>query len=236
MSNKSTQASLNRSFAGAMMSGMLTDVLFKGIQGTQNGMQCDLIDSSLAAVQSGISYVSYQAAVMTLSKLSKRFKKIKEDPKNKSQAVVYVAGGSLAAVYATGINYPIECFREYRNNSNKNDRSKFFLYNLSLKNAENWFADRVFGYIGFATSMGNIIPHLSTPKSSIHKWSQSHLLVQLSHLNGMLASYPYQYIRYHVPFGPYMKNYMKSVGRKMISSDFSNYFKREISGIPFMQN
>lgn len=235
--NKSSQASLNRSFFGAMMSCIVTDALFKGIQGTPNGMKFDVIDSSLAAIQSGISYISYQAAVNSLAKFSKKFRDIKDDPKHKSQAIVYVAGGSLGATIATTINYPIECIRETRNNDNKFYHKDDFKLpkNMSLRCAERWFTDRVFGYIGFAASMGNIIPHLSTPKSSIHKWAQSQMLIQLSHLNGILMSYPYQYVRYHASFRPYMKNYLKSVGRKMISSDFSNYFKREISGIPFMQ-
>lgn len=225
---KSIQPSLDHSFAGAMISGMLTDVIFKGIQGTPNGSKFDIIDSSLAAVQSGVSYIAYQAAITSLEKMSKKFKEIKENQDFKSQTIVYIVGGSVAASIATGINYPIECVREYRNHKNNN-------LNMSFKNAGKWFGDRVFGYIGFATSMGNIIPHLRTPKSSIHKWSQSQFLIQMSHLNGILTAYPYQYFCYHVPFKPYIKNYMKSVGRKMISSDFSSYFKREIAGIPFMQ-
>lgn len=236
--NKAPQASLNRSFVGAMMSCIVTDALFKGIQGTPCGMKFDVVDSSLAAIQSGISYISYQAAVNSLARFNKKFKDIKDDPKNKSQAVVYVVGGSLGATIATGINYPIEVIREFRRNKTNDYKKNNYLdiaKSMSFKCAERWFTDRVFGYIGFATSMGNIIPHLSAPKNSIHKWAQSQLLIQLSHLNGMLVSYPYQYLRYHASFGPYMKNYMKSVGRKMISSDFSNYFKREISGIPFMQ-
>ena len=232
----SSQAPLNHSFAGAMMSNMLTDIIFKGIQGTPEGFKFDLIDSSLAAVQGGVSYVSYQAAVEALSTMSKRFQEIKDDPKNKSQAVVYIAGGSLAATIATGINYPIECIREYRNNDlkNGNDINKKLQIKMSFSDAEKWFTDRVFGYIGFATSMGNIIPHLSPPRSSIHKWYQTQMLIQMSHFNGILTAYPYQLLRYHVSFIPYIKNYLKSVGRKMINSDFSSYFKREMSGIPYM--
>ena len=234
--NKASQASLNRSFVGAMMSCIVTDALFKGIQGTPNGMKFDVIDSSLAAVQSGISYISYQAAVASLAKFSKKFKEIKDDPKHKSQTIVYVAGGSLGATIATAINYPIECIRETRNNETNNFQKNELILpkNMSFRCAEKWFTDRVFGYIGFAASMGNIIPYLSTPKSSIHKWAQSQMLIQLSHLNGILMSYPYQYVRYHASFRPYMKNYLKSVGRKMINSDFSSYFKREMSGIPYM--
>ena len=86
--NKASQASLNRSFVGAMMSCIVTDALFKGIQGTPNGMKFDVIDSSLAAVQSGISYISYQAAVASLAKFSKKFKEIKDDAKHKSGAIV----------------------------------------------------------------------------------------------------------------------------------------------------
>ena len=71
--NKSIQPSLDHSFAGAMISGMLTDVIFKGIQGTPNGSKFDIIDSSLAAVQSGVSYIAYQAAITSLEKTSKKF-------------------------------------------------------------------------------------------------------------------------------------------------------------------
>lgn len=152
----------------------------------------------------------------TLAKLSSDFKEIKDDPKNKSQAIVYMTGGSLAVLYATGINYPIDCLREFR------------------KSYDKFFTGRVFGYVGFPTSMGNIIPHLSPPKNSFHKWSQTHFLIQMPHFNGILTSYPYQFIRYNVSFIPYVKNYLKSVGRKMISSYLSSHFKREISGIPFM--
>lgn len=229
----SNQAPIDHSFAGAMMSCMLTDAIFRGIQGTPNGYKFDLVDTSLSAVQSGISYIAYQAAVESLAKVSKKFKEIKEDPSRKSQFIVYVVGGSLAASFATGINYPIECIRDLRHH--KKEGKIDYKLNMSFKNARKWYADRVFGYIGFATSMGNIIPHLKQPKSSIHKWYQSQLLIQMSHLNGILTAYPYQYMRYGVAFVPYMKNYMKSVGRKIISSDLSNYFKREISGIPFMQ-
>lgn len=224
--NKSIQPSLDHSFAGAMISGMLTDVIFKGIQGTPNGSKFDIIDSSLAAVQSGVSYIAYQAAITSLEKTSKKFKEIKENQDFKSQTIVYIVGGSVAASIATGINYPIECVREYRNHKNNN-------FNMSFKNAGKWFGDRVFGYIGFATSMGNIIPLLSKPKNSVHKWSQTHLLVQMSHLNGILTAYPYQMIRYNVSFVPYLKNYMKNITRKMISSDLSSHFKRELCGIPF---
>lgn len=229
----SSQAPLDRSFAGAMIRGVLTDAIFKEIQGAPNGSKFDIVDTSLSAVQSGISYIAYQAAVDTLGRVSKKFKEIKDDPSSKSKAVVYIAGGSLAASFATGINYPIECVREFR--YNKKHGVENTKLNLSLRNASKWYADRVFGYIGFATSMGNIIPHLKQPKSSLHKWSQSQLLIQMSHLNGILTAYPYQYLRYNVRFVPYIKNYIKTVGRKMISSDLSNYFKREMSGIPFMQ-
>lgn len=234
---KSAQAPLNRSFAGAMMSGMLTDAIFKGIQGTPDGTKFDIVDSSLSAFQSGVSYISYQAAVELLCTMNKKFKEIKDDPKNRSQAVVYIAGGSLAATIATGINYPIECFREYRNFELKNgqkDKSQMPVIKISFKDAGKWFSDRVFGYIGFATSMGNIIPHLSPPRSSIHKWYQTQFLIQMSHFNGILTAYPYQFLRYNVSFVPYIKNYLKSVGRKMVSSDLSSYFKREMSGIPYM--
>ena len=220
------------------MSNILTDVIFKGIQGTPDGTKYDIIDSSLAAFQGGVSYISYQAAVEALAAMSKRFKEIKEDPKKRSQAVVYIAGGSLAATIATSINYPIECFREYRmvDKKAKTDPNcpKNHLLCMSTKDAEKFFTDRVFGYIGFAASMGNIIPHLAPPKSSIQKWSQTQFLIQMSHFNGILTAYPYQFLRYKVSFVPYVKNYLKSVTRKMISSDFSSYFKREISGIPYM--
>lgn len=225
------KAALHRSFAGAMMSGLITDFVFKGIHGTPEHIQFDFLDSSLAAFQSGISYISYQAAVDTLVHCSQKFREIKEDPKNRSQAVVYVAGGSLAALYATSINYPIDCIRDFRNYQKTKNES--YNFKLSLREAEKFFTDRVFGYIGFATSMGNIIPLLSKPKNSVHKWSQTHLLVQMSHLNGILTAYPYQMIRYNVSFVPYLKNYMKNIARKMISSDLSSHFKRELCGIPF---
>lgn len=234
------QASIHRSFAGAMMSNLITDFVFKGINGTPHHINLDLIDTSLAAFQGGVSYVSYQAAVETLVRLSDKFREIKEDPKNRSQAIVYIGGGSLAALYATGINYPIDCLREFRNfNKNmkkteNNVQTENKPFNISLTGAEKFFTDRVFGYIGFATSMGNIIPMLSKPKSSIHKWTQTHFLIQMSHLNGILIAYPYQMLRYNVKFVPYVKNYLKSVARKMISSDLSSHFKREINGIPFM--
>lgn len=233
---RAAQAPLNSSFAGAMMSNMLTDFIFKGIQGTPDGTKFDIVDSSLAAFQGGVSYISYQAAVEMLAAMNKKFKEIKDDPKNRSQAVVYIAGGSLAATIATGINYPIECLREYRYSElyGKKENDSIHTIKISFKDAGKWFTDRVFGYIGFATSMGNIIPHLSPPRSSIHKWYQTQMLIQMSHFNGILTAYPYQLLRYHVSFVPYIKNYLKSVGRKMISSDFSSYFKREISGIPYM--
>ena len=230
-------ASIHRSFAGAMMSNLITDFVFKGIHGTPQHIDIDLLDVSLAAFQGGVSYVSYQAAVETLVHLSDKFKEIKEDPKNRSQAIVYIGGGSLAALYATGINYPIDCFREFRNfNKNQSDivKNEYKSFNITLKGAEKFFTDRVFGYIGFAKSMGNIIPMLSKPTSSLHKWTQTHFLIQMSHLNGILTAYPYQMLRYNVKFVPYVKNYLKSVARKMISSDLSSHFKREICGIPFM--
>lgn len=221
------------------MSGLLTDIVFKGIQGTPEGTKYDLVDSSLAAIEGGVSYISYQAAVEALEKMSERFREIKNDPKKRSQAVVYIAGGSLAATIATGVNYPIECFREYRNSDKKGNLVEKAIkeerkLNMSAKEAERFFTDRVFGYIGFAASMGNIIPHLKPPTSSIQKWSQTQFLIQMSHFNGILTAYPYQFLRYKVSFIPYIKNYLKSVGRKMLSSDLSNHFKREIAGIPYM--
>ena len=70
--NISTKPSLDHSFAGAMMSGMLTDVIFKGIQGTPYKNQLDIVDSSLAVIQSGVSYIAYQAALTSLGKISKK--------------------------------------------------------------------------------------------------------------------------------------------------------------------
>ena len=234
MTNHNTtvnKAAIHRSFAGAMMSGLITDFVFKGIHGTPDHIQFDLLDTSLAAIQGGISYISYQAAVDTLAHFSQKFREIKDDPKNRSQAVVYIAGGALATLYATSINYPIDCLREFRNYPKKDDNA--YNFQMTLRGAEKFFTDRVFGYIGFATSMGNIIPLLSKPRNSVHKWSQTHFLIQMSHLNGALTSYPYQMIRYNASFVPYVKNYLKNIVRKMISSDLSSHFKRELCGIPF---
>lgn len=233
--NPVNKAALHRSFAGAMMSGLITDFVFKGIHGTPEHIQFDLLDASLAAFQGGISYISYQAAVDTLVHFSQKFREIKEDPANRSQAVVYIAGGSLAALYATSINYPIDCLREFRNYAKEKaeNQKESNGFNMTLRGAEKFFTDRVFGYIGFATSMGNIIPLLPKPKNSVHKWSQTHFLIQMSHLNGILTAYPYQMIRYNVSFIPYVKNYLKNVARKMISSDLSSHLKRELCGIPF---
>ena len=217
---------LQSSFAGAMMSGLITDFVFTGIQGIPNQMKLDIFDISLASIQSGVSNVAYQAAVDTLSLISEDFKNIREDPNNKSQAIVYLAGGSLGALYATGINYPIQCFRESRYYNHK--------FNMSFKGAEKFFTDRVFGYVGFATSMGSFCKVLPEPKNDFLKWSQTHLLIQMSHLNGILTAYPYQMIRYHAKFGPYIKNYLKSVGKKIISTDLSSHFKKEIIGVQLL--
>ncbi|KAK8836444.1 hypothetical protein M9Y10_037702 [Tritrichomonas musculus] len=221
---------LQSSFAGAMMSGMITDFVFKGIQGAPNSIKLDLLDISLASIQNGVSNIAYQAAVDTLSLISEDFKNIHEDPKNKSQTIVYLAGGSLGALYATGINYPIQCLREFRYHK-KSDRREF---NMSFKGAEKFFTDRVFGYIGFATSMGCFCNILPKPKSNFYKWSQMHFLIQMSHLNGILTAYPYQMIRYNVKFGPYLKNYLRSIGKKMILTDLSSHFKKEITNIQLL--
>lgn len=74
--NISIKPSLDHSFAGAMMSGMLTDVIFKGIQGTPYENKFDIVDSSLAAIQSSVSYIAYQATLTLLAKNSKKLKKI----------------------------------------------------------------------------------------------------------------------------------------------------------------
>ena len=221
---------LQSSFAGAMMSGLLTDFVFKGLQGAPQSLKLDLLDMSLASIQNGVSNISYQAAIDTLSLISEDFKNIHEDPKNKSQTTVYLLGGSLGALYATGINYPIQCLREFRYYKKPEHKD----FNMSFKGAEKFFTDRVFGYIGFATSMGSFCKILPKPKNSFHKWSQSHFLVQMSHLNGVLTAYPYQMLRYNAKFGPYLKNYLKSVGRKMIFSDLSLHLKREIINVQLL--
>lgn len=148
-----------------MMSGLIIDIAFKGIQ-----MKPDLFDISLASIQNGISNISYQAAVKTLSYLSEDF--IHEDKQNKPQTIVYLAGGSLAALYATWINYPIQCLCEFRYYK----KSKNYHFNISYKGAEKFFTDRVFGYIGFATSMGSICKVLPKPKNNFHKWPQMQFL------------------------------------------------------------
>ena len=48
------------------MNGLITDFVFKGIQGYPYPINLELLDISLASIQNGISNVSYQAAVKTL--------------------------------------------------------------------------------------------------------------------------------------------------------------------------
>ena len=144
----SNKESIHRSFAGAMVNGFISNFVFKGIQGNPQA-NFDFFDITFASIQSGVSHISYRAAVETISRFNEDFKRIKEDPKNRSQVIVYIAGSSLGALYATGINYPINCIREFRNNKNFTNKE----FKMSFKEAKNFYADRVFGYIGFATSM-----------------------------------------------------------------------------------
>lgn len=239
--NNRFQAPLATAFTGAMMGGVLTELVIKGFRGMPPGTRYDFVDSIIGAFQGGISYISYQAAIDTISIFSVKFKEIKEDPKKKGQMLVYLSGGTLAALMATGINYPLQCFRDYRTSlirfqkmQKTNKNAIVPAYHFSLKEAENYFTDRVFAYIGFATSMGCIIPTLNKPKSTIHKWAQTHYLLQMSHLNGVLVAYPYNFFRNNTSLIPYLEEHFKSITRRMISSDFSCYFKRMLAGIPYM--
>ena len=209
---------IHHTFAVAMMNEFVSNLVFKGIQGTQPS-NIDFFDISLSTIQSGVSRISYKAAVETIALFNEDFKKIKEDPKNKSQTIVYLAGGSLGALYAPGINYPIDCIREFRNKKNKK-------FEITFKGAETFYADRVFSYIGFATSMGKFVPLLPKPKNHI----QNYFLIQMSRFNGVLTAYPYKMIKYNVEFVPYVKNCLTSFAIKMISSDLSCKVQKGIYG------
>ena len=219
---------LHQTFIAASMSAMLSDSILRGISG--GNFNFDLTDSLLASIQSGVSYVSYNVAVDLLSNSFEKFKKIRDDPKSNlsDKVALCVIGGATAAALTTAVNYPIQCYRNKRNNTNQSDLV------FSLKGAEKWYMDRVFAYVGFAISMDRIIPTLSPPVNSIHKWAQTHYLLQMSHLNGVLLSYPYQWINHKTPFGKYLKEHMKSIGRRVICSDFSCYFKRTFAGLPYI--
>lgn len=218
----SNKESIHSYLAAAMVNGLVSNLVFKGIQGNQQA-NFDFFDISLATIQSGVSRISYKAAVETLARFNEDFKKIKEDPKNRSQTIVYLAGGSLGALYATGINYPIDCIREFRNSKNKE-------FKMTFKGAESFYADRVFGYIGFATSMNKFAPLFPKPTNHIQKY----ILIQMSHLNGILTAYPYKMLKNNVEFVPYVKNYLISFAIKMISTDLSSHFQKEISRIQFI--
>lgn len=218
----SSKDSIHRSFIEAMMSGLVSDLVFKGIHGSPHA-NFDFFDLSLAAFQSGVSEVSYRVAIETIACFSKNFKKVKDDPQNKSQTIVYLTGGSLGALYATGINYPIDCIREFRNNNNKE-------FKMNFQEAEKFYADKAFNYIGYATSMGNIVPLL--PKSTNN--FNNHFVIQMSHLNGILTAYPSKIIKKNSEFLPYIKRCVKSCAVKRISSGLLSNFQKGIDHIRYI--
>lgn len=218
--------SIQRSFATAMMNSFVSNLVFKGIQSPPNH-GIDFFDISLATIESGVSQLSYRAAIETIAHYNEEFKKIKEDPKNKYQTIVYMAGSSLGALYATGINYPIECIREFRNSDNENKK-----INMNLKDAKSFYVDKVFGYFGFATSMKKLSPLFPKFKNNnVHNY----FLIQMSRLNSLLTIYPYKMLKQNsVEFVPYMKNSIQSLAIKAISSDLSTQFQKEIGRIQFI--
>lgn len=217
----SSKESIHRSFAGAMISGLVSDLVFKGIHGTHSNF--DLLDISLAAFQSGVSRVSYRAAIETIACLNKDFEKIQDDPKAVSQSIVYLTGGSLGALYATGINYPIDCIREFRNNRNKE-------FKMNFTDAEKFYADRVFYYVGYATSMGNIVPLLSKQKNNFKR----HPRMQISHLKTILVGNPHKILNCNSEFMPCIKYYAKSFAVEIISSDLLSSFQKGIDRVKYL--
>lgn len=212
--------SIHRSFIEAMMSEFISDLFHIGIQGTHL-THLNFFDISLAAFQSGVSEVLYRAAVETIAHVNANFKKIKDDPTKKSQTIVYLTGGSLGALFATGINYPINCVREFRNKKRKE-------FKMSFEEAEKFYEDKIFNYVGYATSMGNIVPLLPKSKSDL----QYHF--NLSHLNGILLDYPFKMMKHHSEFVPYIKHYSKLFAVKFFSSDFMSSFQKGIDQVRYI--
>ncbi|OHS98021.1 hypothetical protein TRFO_35664 [Tritrichomonas foetus] len=221
MSN-SSMPPLPQTFLGAAMGRFVTDAFFKGANFKE--IPIDFVDFVLSAVQGGTSYVAYRVGCDAVAAISPEFKERLND-KSKNQLPVYIAGGAAGAAFATIINYPISVVRSKRTNEK---------VSFSLKSFQMYYFDRVFAFMGFAASMDQIIPHLKPTNNSLHYWAQSHFLLQMSHFAGNLCEYPVYYIQNGTPFSLYMKNHLNSLTRRMFNSDFSCFFKKKLSGIPYM--